>query len=88
MKGHSSKIVDLLEIIVFKMHKRFIIRSDNKLHMPGVRKSNGGKVFYVEWAHGIGIFQTLIHTSLPKKASNQILDIGCGTCLMEIAESK
>ncbi len=85
MKGLRRKLFALLDIIFVKMDKRFILRSDNILHIPDLRKRKGGKVSYAEWAHVIGIFQTLIHTILPNKSSNQILDIGCGTGLMAIA---
>lgn len=45
----------------------------------------GGKVSYAEWAHVIGIFQTVFYQTLTQKSDNQILDIGCGTGLLGIA---
>jgi len=40
---------------------------------------------YAEWAHVIGIFQTIIYQTIEKKTGNKILDIGCGTGLLGIA---
>jgi SAM-dependent methyltransferase len=53
--------------------------------IPGFKNRRGGKISYAEWAHVIGIFQTLIYQNLGNKTGNKILDIGCGTGLLGIS---
>jgi SAM-dependent methyltransferase len=53
--------------------------------IPNEGNRRGGKYSYAEWAHVIGIFQTLIWLSLDTKENNSILDVGCGTGLLGIA---
>jgi SAM-dependent methyltransferase len=45
----------------------------------------GGKNSYAEWAHTIGIFQTLIYMHVDGKEGNRILDVGCGSGILAIA---
>jgi SAM-dependent methyltransferase len=53
--------------------------------IPDFLHRRGGKLSYAEWAHVIGIFQTLLYLNLKNKTGNRILDIGCGTGLGGIA---
>ena len=65
--------------------RQYIKRTKNILRIPGHENRRGGKLAYGEWAHVIGIFQTLIYDHLEKTEGNQILDVGCGTGLFAIA---
>jgi SAM-dependent methyltransferase len=64
---------------------RLIRRTRNLRLLPPASRRTGGKFSLAEWAHVIGIFQTLLHLHLENKESNQVLDVGCGTGLMGIA---
>jgi len=62
------------------------VRRTKNLHLiPEFINRKGGKLAYVEWAHVIGIFQTLIYQVLEEESKPVILDIGCGTGLLGIA---
>ncbi len=65
--------------------KRHIRRTKNIKLIPDFKNRRGGKLSYAEWAHVIGIYQTIIYQTLPKKTGNKILDIGCGTGLLGIS---
>jgi 2-polyprenyl-3-methyl-5-hydroxy-6-metoxy-1,4-benzoquinol methylase len=60
-------------------------RTRNIRLIPDLANRRGGKLAYGEWAHVIGIFQTIIYQALGKKTGNNILDAGCGTGLLGIA---
>lgn len=62
-----------------------IRRTRNIKNIPTIINRRGGKLSYAEWAHVIGIFQTLTYQNLNKKTGNNILDVGCGTDLIGIA---
>lgn len=65
---------------------RHRVRRTKNIHLiPGIDHRFGGKRSYAEWAHVIGIFQTLMFLHLPKNENNAILDVGCGTGLLAIA---
>ncbi|MEQ8908106.1 MAG: methyltransferase domain-containing protein [Vicingaceae bacterium] len=68
-----------------QIDKKQIRRTNNIQLIPDAVNRKGGKVSYAEWAHVIGIFQTLFNQSLEEKTKSQILDIGCGTGLLGIA---
>lgn len=87
MSKLGRKIFALVDILFGKQDKQFILRSRNIQNIPDLRQRRGGKVSYAEWAHVIGIFQTVIYGILESKTSNKVLDIGCGTGLMAIATS-
>lgn len=65
--------------------KARIKRTRNIKLIPAARLRRGGKFSYSEWAHVIGIFQTLLYQLLNKKTDAKFLDIGCGTGLLGIA---
>jgi len=65
--------------------KTQIFRTKNIRLIPEIANRRGGKISYAEWAHVIGIFQTIIYQTLENKTGNNILDIGCGTGLLGIA---
>ena len=60
-------------------------RSKNIRLIPDLKHRVGGKTSYAEWAHVIGIFQTIMYQILNKKTGNDILDVGCGTGLLGIS---
>lgn len=62
-----------------------ILRTKNIRLIPDSQNRVGGKRAYSEWAHVIGIFQTLIYQHVECKTSNHILDIGCGNGLLGIS---
>jgi ubiquinone/menaquinone biosynthesis C-methylase UbiE len=68
-----------------KFDKRQIYRTNNIQNIPNKKYRTGGKKSYAEWAHVIGIFQTIIYQQLTKKNNNKILDVGCGTGLVSMA---
>lgn len=67
------------------LDKERIFRANNIQHIPLASYRIGGKRSYAEWAHVIGIFQTIIAIHLKKHLDNVILDVGCGTGIMAIA---
>lgn len=75
----------LLDGEYLPLDREHILRTRNIRLIPGEGDRRGGKYSYAEWAHVIGIFQTLMLLHLEKKESNRILDIGCGTGLLAIA---
>jgi SAM-dependent methyltransferase len=62
-----------------------VLRTKNIQLIPDFKNRRGGKLSYAEWAHVIGIFQTIMYQALKSKTSNNILDIGCGTGLLGIS---
>ncbi len=67
------------------LDRKYIRRTKNIRLIPFESGRRGGKYAYAEWAHVIGIFQTLIYLHLDKYEGNKILEIGCGTGLLAIA---
>lgn len=85
--------VELLGIDPYKLLDRFYVpldkghirRTRNLRLIPTEANRRGGKYSYSEWAHVVGIFQTLMFQSLGRKDGNSICDVGCGTGLLGIA---
>ncbi len=75
----------LLDGLYVSLDKKYVRRTRNLRLIPGEANRRGGKYSYAEWAHVIGIFQTLMYLHLEKKENNTILDVGCGTGLLGIA---
>lgn len=74
-----------LDSLYVPLDRKYIRRTKNIRLIPNERNRRGGKYSYCEWAHVIGIFQTLMFLHLENKESSMILDIGCGTGLLAIA---
>ncbi len=75
----------MLDRVYISLDKKHIRRTKNIRLIPSEDNRRGGKYSYAEWAHVIGIFQSLMFIHLDKKENNRILDIGCGTGLLAIA---
>lgn len=75
----------LLDSLYIPLDQERIFRTRNIRLIPDVNNRRGGKLSYAEWAHVIGIFQTLMFLNLQNKENNMILDVGCGTGLLAIA---
>lgn len=74
-----------LDTLYRSVDRKRIRRTRNLRLIPGYQNRRGGKISYAEWAHVIGIFQTLIYQNLYKKTGVKLLDIGCGTGLLGIS---
>lgn len=74
-----------LDRLFLPLDRKYIRRTRNIRLIPSERFRRGGKYAYAEWAHVIGIFQTLMYLHLTNKEGNAMLDIGCGTGLLGIA---
>lgn len=75
----------LLDWAYLPIDRTHIRRTKNIRLIPDESNRRGGKYSYAEWAHVIGIFQTLMYLQLHHKTDNVILDVGCGTGLLAIA---
>ena len=74
-----------LDYFYTRLDKKKVLRTKNLRLIPTISNRRGGKSSYAEWAHIIGIFQTLIFVHLNRHTNNNILDIGCGNGLVGIA---
>ncbi len=74
-----------LDSLFIPFDRKNILRTRNIRLIPGEKNRRGGKYSYAEWAHVIGIFQTMMCVHLRNTDNNKILDIGCGTGLLGIA---
>ena len=75
----------LLDSLFIPLDRKHIRRTRNIRLIPKENNRRGGKYSYAEWAHVIGIFQTMMFIHLRNKENNIILDVGCGTGLLGIA---
>ncbi|MEM6583149.1 MAG: class I SAM-dependent methyltransferase [Pseudomonadota bacterium] len=74
-----------LDADYLSLDKTFVRRTKNIQLIPTAANRKGGKIAYAEWAHVVGIFQTLLHAHLNDTTAPTILDVGCGTGLLAIA---
>lgn len=81
----NNKLFSWIDRTFRNKDKTQILRTKNIRLIPDLANRRGGKLSYAEWAHVIGIFQTIIYQTLENKTANKILDIGCGTGLLGIA---
>ncbi|HEY1871364.1 MAG TPA: class I SAM-dependent methyltransferase, partial [Chitinophagaceae bacterium] len=81
----KTRLFPWIDKIFRDIDKEHLRRTKNLRLIPDFKNRRGGKLAYSEWAHVIGIFQTLIYQTLEKKTGNNILDIGCGTGLLGIS---
>lgn len=81
----GTSLYHLLDSLYIPFDRRFVCRTRNIRLIPNESSRRGGKYSYAEWAHVIGIFQTLMYQHLDAKRDNAILDVGCGTGLLGIA---
>src|SRR6202012_969565 len=81
----KKKLFPWIDKLFREVDKEHVRRTKNLRLIPDFKNRRGGKLAYGEWAHVIGIFQTIIYQTLGKKTANNILDIGCGTGLLGIS---
>jgi SAM-dependent methyltransferase len=81
----KPKLFRWLDRVFRETDRTHIRRTKNIRLIPAYDDRRGGKLSYAEWAHVIGIFQTLLYQELEKKTGANILDIGCGTGLLGIS---
>jgi SAM-dependent methyltransferase len=74
-----------LDAAFLPLDRAAIKRTRNLTRIPAQGDRRCGKSAYGEWAHIIGIFQTLIGLTVRSPEPNTILDVGCGTGLLAIA---
>ena len=75
----------LLDRLFVHSDRKRLLRTRNIRLIPDERNRRGGKYSYAEWAHVIGVFQTMMCIHLRNKENNTVLDVGCGTGLLGIA---
>ncbi len=75
----------ILDPIYIWLDKKHIRRTRNISLIPPESNRRGGIYSYAEWAHDIGIFQTLMFIHLDKKEDMRVLDVGCGTGFLAIS---
>jgi SAM-dependent methyltransferase len=85
LKIMGIKPYKLIDRFYLAMDKAHVNRTKNIRMIPSQKDRRGGKYSYAEWAHVIGIFQTLLNIHITKKTGCKILDVGCGTGLLGIA---
>lgn len=81
----EQDLYGVLDEAFLPLDREHIRRSNNIRLIPHKRFRQGGKHSYAEWAHVVGIFQTLLFLHLKGSEDNRVLDIGCGWGLMGIA---
>lgn len=85
LKSTEAQLYHVLDTMYVSIDRKHIRRTQNIRLIPNDQYRRGGKLSYAEWAHVIGIFQTLMCLHLEKNADISALDVGCGTGLLGIA---
>jgi SAM-dependent methyltransferase len=85
LRSIPANLYRFLDWLYLPLDRKEILRTRNLRFIPSLDNRRGGKVSYAEWAHVIGIFQTVIYLHLRNKSGNVILDVGCGSGLLGIA---
>lgn len=84
-KAITKIFYPIIDNIYRNIDKKQIRRTRNIKLIPDFKNRRGGKLSYAEWAHVIGIFQTIFYQNVKEKSGNHVLDVGCGTGLLGIA---
>ncbi len=84
-RGIKNEFYQALDSVYRAIDRKQIRRTKNIRQIPDFANRRGGKLSYAEWAHVIGIFQSVFYQSVKEKEGNHFLDIGCGTGLLGIA---
>ena len=84
-KEKEENVFFVLDKMFREVDKKQIYRTKNIRLIPEFKYRIGGKQSYAEWAHVIGIFQTIIYQTINVEKRNNILDISCGTGLLGIS---
>lgn len=74
-----------IDKVYLNLDKGKILRTNNINDIPHADERRGGKIAYSEWAHVIGLFQSLFYFQLNNHVNNRILDIGSGAGLLAMA---
>jgi len=82
---NKKAIIAQLEKTYLALDQDLMLRSKNIQKIPSIYDRRGGKRSYAEWAHVIGLFQSLIFTHVDTSENITLLDVGCGTGLLAIA---
>ncbi|WP_290741820.1 class I SAM-dependent methyltransferase [Haliea sp.] len=83
--AHCEHPYALLDELYLPEDQARVLRTRNLRLIPGEKRRRGGKYAYAEWAHVIGIFQTLIGQHIGWREDLRVLDAGCGAGLLAIA---
>jgi SAM-dependent methyltransferase len=83
--SNEGRLYRFLDRFYVPLDRKQILRTRNIRLIPREGFRRGGKRSYAEWAHVIGIFQTLMCLHLDKHTDLELLDVGCGTGLLGIA---
>lgn len=81
-----NTVLDAFDKLYLSMDQRLARRSAQVKRIPSLANRTGGKLAYGDWAHTIGVFQTLLFQYKPGGSDAlNILDVGCGSGLLGIS---
>jgi SAM-dependent methyltransferase len=84
-RSSEARLYRLLDRFYVPLDRKQVRRTRNIRLIPREAFRRGGKRSYAEWAHVIGIFQTLIRLRIEKATDLTMLDVGCGTGILAVA---